>query len=471
MAGGMSVEKTTLSALKEALINDKLCAYIGSGFSAPCNLPNWKSLIEPLAISLNLDINKEKEYMQVAQFFVNKTGRSALNKIIEHSFDVDITKISKNHILLAKLRLPEIWTTNYDNALEKTYEELNINYDLKLKENDLAFGIHKKPQIFKIHGSFNFPEECIVTQSDYEDYYDNKKYFIEALKVSLIQKLFLFIGFSFRDPDIRFVLAELRRANIKRRKHYWIVYDDPGLTLYEKNKQKIFIKDLKMNYKIVPILIKDWGEITELLEMLNMCKRKRSIFISGALIPPTKVEDNTFLESIAARLIKEGFNIVSGYGLGVGSQIITGALNQIYMEKKNENSSDRLKLHPFPQTITDSQKRKELWTRYRNDMCLEAGIQIILYGCKMDENNKLINSPGIQEEFELAKKNNLFIIPVGSTGYKAKEIWDKINKNKNSFGYNTKAHSKAFKKLNDLKIDNPNLIDAIIEIIKEINKQ
>jgi hypothetical protein len=465
------MEKTTLTIIKEALINDKLCAYIGSGFSVSCGFPDWKTFIEPLAKSLNLCIKKETEYMQIAQYFVNMNGRQSLNKIIKDSFFVDKTNLSPNHLLLAKLKLPEIWTTNYDNAIETAYKKLNINYDLKQKKEDLSFGIHKKPQIFKIHGSFNIPNECVVTQSDYEDYYDNKKYFIEALKVSLIQKIFLFIGFSFKDPDIRFILAELRRANIQGRKHYWIVYDNPNLTPYEKNKQKIFIEDLKKNYKIVPNLIKDWEEITKLLEQLNLCKRKRSVFISGALIPPTKTEDNSFLESIAARLIKEGFNIVSGYGLGVGSQIITGALNQIYMEKKNESSSDRLKLHPFPQAIANPQKRKELWTRYRNDMCLEAGIQIILYGCKIDGNRNIVNSPGIQEEFELAKKNNLFIIPVGSTGYKAQEIWDIMNKNKKSFGYNTKNLLNGFKKINDLKIENPNLIDAIIDIIKEVNKQ
>ena len=150
MAGGMKVKKTTLSALKEALINDKLCAYIGSGFSVPCGLPNWKSLIEPLANFLNLDINKETEYMQIAQYYVNMNGRQSLNKIIKDSFIVDKTNLSQNHLLLAKLKLPEIWTTNYDNAIETAYSKLNINYNLKQDKDDLSFGIHKKPQIFKI---------------------------------------------------------------------------------------------------------------------------------------------------------------------------------------------------------------------------------------------------------------------------------------------------------------------------------
>lgn len=463
------IDKSIKNELKKSLLNNKLCMYIGSGFSISCGLPDWKELMRPLAESIGLDIDKETEYMQVAQYYVNEKNRHELNEIIRDKFNLKskITEISENHKLLTSLSLPEVWTTNYDNTLENSYNELKVDFDLKVRKEDLSYGINKKLQIYKIHGSYSNPNECIVTQEDYEDLYEKKKYFIEALKVSLIQKQFLFMGFSFKDPDIRFILAELRRAEINKRNHYWITYDNPKWTKYEKNKQNLFIKDLEKNYGISPIRISSWSELTNLLEELNKYKNQKSVFISGALAE-TSPEQGKFLETLSSNLIKNELSIVSGYGLGVGSQIITGALNEIY--KNHKISSDYLKLHPFPQNVSDSAKRKEMWTKYRTDMCKEAGFQIIVFGNKIDpsDKTKCINSPGIQEEFEIAIDNQLFIIPVGSTGYKAEEIWDLMNKDLDKYGYKSRILKKYFKELKSFDYNDKKLIETINKIISEV---
>ena len=70
--------------------------------------------------------------MQVAQYYVNEKNRHELNEIIRDKFNLKskITEISENHKLLTSLSLPEVWTTNYDNALENSYNELKIDFDL-----------------------------------------------------------------------------------------------------------------------------------------------------------------------------------------------------------------------------------------------------------------------------------------------------------------------------------------------------
>ena len=148
----------------------------------------------------------------------------------------------------------------------------------------------------------------------------------------------------------------------------------------------------------------------------------------------TNSEQGVFLEKLAARLVEENYSIVSGYGLGGGSQIITGALNTIYAQKKI--SSDYLKLHPFPQNIADASERQRVWTRYRSDMCEEAGFQIIVFGSKKDPNDctKTINSAGVKEEFELAHEKGLFVIPVSATGFMAQEVWRTINADLPKYG-------------------------------------
>ena len=54
---------------------------------------------------------------------------------------------------------------------------------------------------------------------------------------------------------------------------------------------------------------------------------------------------------IQVRLIQDEFNIISGFGVGVGSAVITGALEEIYMHNTRINNQ-RLLLRPFPQGNT-----------------------------------------------------------------------------------------------------------------------
>ena len=55
------IDKSIKNELKKSLLNNKLCMYIGSGFSIPCRLPDWKELMRPLAESIGFDIEKETE--------------------------------------------------------------------------------------------------------------------------------------------------------------------------------------------------------------------------------------------------------------------------------------------------------------------------------------------------------------------------------------------------------------------------
>ena len=54
--------------------------------------------------------------------------------------------------------------------------------------------------------------------------------------------------------------------------------------------------------------------------------------------------------------------------------------------------------------------------------------------------NKLIDgeitlADGVYEEYKIAKQANAFIIPIGSTGYTAKKIWDDVYENIDSYPY------------------------------------
>ena len=55
------------------------------------------------------------------------------------------------------------------------------------------------------------PEDAVITRSDYEEFgYSKRKLFREVLEGDLLTKTFLFLGFSFEDPNFNYVIARLR---------------------------------------------------------------------------------------------------------------------------------------------------------------------------------------------------------------------------------------------------------------------
>jgi len=95
-------------------------------------------------------------------------------------------------------------------------------------------------------------------------------------------------------------------------------------------------------------------------------------------------------------------------------------------------------------------------------MISRSGIALFILGNKVS-NDLTVLADGVIEEFEIAKSKRLTIVPVGSTGYAAKKIWDEVSENFETF-YPKPAEDlrKAF--------DDLNLEGDPIEIARRVNK-
>jgi hypothetical protein len=324
---------------------------------------------------------------------------------------------------------------------------------------------HTKPKrdavVYKMHGDVEHPSDAVLTKDDYERYHVKMQPFINALSGDLVSKTFLFLGFSFTDPNLDYILSRVRIAyDENQRQHHCILRNIQRIECegdadyeYQKRKQEFFIQDL-LRFGIKSFMVDDYEEITEILEAVEKQYRRNTVFISGAAhdySPRAADESNEFIFNLSKNIVQSGFNIVSGFGLGIGSSVITGALEHIYM-KGGTIRGEQLVLRPFPQVPAGSRKLKELWTEYRSDMLSFSGVALFVFGNKLKD-QKLVLSDGMREEFELAKDRGLFLLPVGATGYMAKELWGEVNDNFDLLNGNVSDETrKAFERLGDEEI-------------------
>ncbi|MEG0835962.1 MAG: SIR2 family protein [Christensenellaceae bacterium] len=419
--------------------------FAGAGLSRDAGYASWKDLVRPLADDIGLNVDKENDLVAVAQYYRNERGnRFSINQRIINEFTKNVS-INENIKTLTRLPISTYWTTNYDELLEEGLKENNRKADIKITQQSLADNIYDRDAVvYKMHGDVRCPEKAVLTKDDYEIYENERPLFRTVLQGDLVSKTFLFIGFSFEDPNLDYILGQIRLLlGESTRDHYCFFEivkqqegECPSDYSYRKAKQELRIKDLR-RYGIQAILLNSYAEITGILSRIEHGTLSRSIFISGSIsdysVPWTKEIVELFAFSLAKKLVHDNYKIVSGFGLGIGSSVINGALEEI-MHSKYKHVDEHLCLRPFPQVITGATPRDQLWKKYREDMINQSGVAIFVFGNKM-VNNDTVSADGMLQEFEIAKRTHTAIIPIGSTGWAASKIFDDVRNNIEDYPY------------------------------------
>lgn len=455
--------------------------FAGAGMSRSAGYVNWPELLRDIASELGLDIDKEHDLISVAQYHVNeKGGRAGLNRKILHEFSEE-AETTENHKILSRLPITTFWTTNYDVLIENSLKEANKIADVKHEVDQLSVTRPKRDAvIYKMHGDVSHPTKAVITKEQYENYHKTHEPFITALSGDLISKTFLFIGFSFTDPNLDYVLSRLNfsfKENL--RNHYCFVkrhskspIEDDGLYKYNLRKQELMIGELK-RYKIEALLINEYSEITDILSEIEYRFRKKTIFISGSAEDYgrfSRIEAQKLIHLLSKQIISSGYRIVNGFGWGVGSAVINGALEAIY-EKPEKFSEDQLIIKPFPQFETGSKKLDVLWEDYRQRMLSFAGVSIFIFGNKLNKEGEIITANGVIREFEIAIEQGLIPIPIASTGNAAKQIYEIIIQKPEEYYHNhNKALLPLIAELASEDINIGEIVDKITKIIKYLNQ-
>ena len=455
--------------------------FAGAGMSKSAGYVDWAELLAGIATELGLEIDKEWDLISLAQYHVNEKSRAKLTKNILGEFveDIDLTE---NHRIVARLPISTYWTTNYDRLIENALKQANRRPDVK-HEVEQIFNTRPKRDavVYKMHGDVEHPADATLTKEDYEQYHIKNEAFINALTGDLTTKTFLFIGFSFTDPNLDYVLSRISAKHGKHRRDHYFFVRRPQLGEkgnktqadfdYNVRKQHLRVRELK-RYGIQALLIDEYEQITEVLHEIENRFRKRTIFISGSAEiygDWDPQEAQKFIHKLSKAIVKGGFRIVNGFGWGVGSAVINGALDAVY-ERPDRYSEDQLVMRPFPQFKTGDKELDILWEDYRQRMIKMAGIFICLFGNK-NKDGKNVLADGIIRECEIAHRHGLIPIPIPATGYMAKEIFEEIS---NDFNHFYVGHENLVPFMEEIGActskDDDKIISSVVKIIKGVNK-
>ena len=174
--------------------------------------PSWEELsramfdeIYPLPSNATREQMKNQESkfnrsnaLRIASEYEAQFERRQLDHFLLNSIPNDYHQPGNLHELLLDLPWKDVFTTNYDTLLERTYVP-GKSYQPVPTIDDLATS--ESPRIIKLHGSFSASTSFIITEEDYRTYPRRFAPFVNTVRQSLIENAFVLIGFSGNDPN------------------------------------------------------------------------------------------------------------------------------------------------------------------------------------------------------------------------------------------------------------------------------
>jgi hypothetical protein len=297
-----------------------------------------------------------------------------------------------------------------------------------------------------MHGDAERPQEAVLLRDDYEDYARDRELFVDVLTSDLLMKTFVFLGVSFSDPNLMFLLGRLRSIyQGARKEHFWIA-KRPEASTPEAELFELRVEDL-MRYGIRTVVINKHDELGPLLEELGKeyrnTRRRNTVFFSGSVsdTDPRAEEIRQFVLRLAEQLALSGRTIITGLGHGIGGWVTSGALNALYKKTEYAIRSDQVIARPFP---IGSSQDPELRRTHRRRMISEAGFSIFISGGNEEA------ASGTKEEYSIARQVGSFVLPIAATGNQSKVLWTETCRDLDAvFGNRRGAIEELFRSLDD----------------------
>jgi hypothetical protein len=207
------------------LAQRRVIPFVGAGFSAALDLPPWEDLLKDLAAEIQGSAGIEPaltheemakacgyDNLQIAEYLYLIGGESI--GPIRHALSTALQSTrpmvdSTPHIELTNLGAPYVYTTNFDDLIEKTYRELGLPVDVVAVPRDMALTHGDRTEVVKYHGDLRHEKTLVLTESQYYTRLEFESPMDLKFRSDLLGRSVLFMGYSFRDINIRVIWFRL----------------------------------------------------------------------------------------------------------------------------------------------------------------------------------------------------------------------------------------------------------------------
>jgi hypothetical protein len=239
------VERT--SALVRDTLDEMQCQpifFVGSGIPKRYyGSPSWIELLKEISTQLGLGADEFNYLMQKHDHDAISLGQELQERAFEWAWNAGKSKFPSEYFktdvhraqflkhmacgIISKLvpkestikKLPlgdeiallqataphAVITTNYDNFLEVLFQ----GYEPIVGERVIRYNLNMVGEIFKIHGSADDPSTLVLTQDDYENYREKKKYISAKLLTYLAEHPVFILGYGFGDPNVTSIIEDV----------------------------------------------------------------------------------------------------------------------------------------------------------------------------------------------------------------------------------------------------------------------
>jgi SIR2-like domain/Sir2- and TIR-associating SLOG family len=384
----------------DALFRGDGAYFVGSGISAGSGLPDWVGLMDRLAEPLGIRITNQDNLPLVAQFCVNvdQGNRGPIIGRLKRMLSIPASRYNTYHAAISRTNLSTIWTTNFDVLLETVLSPSRLA--VRANDSDLTSGTQDFDiELLKLHGCINrsTPKEFVLTQEDYEEFEARRPALGRRLRHDLTHRSILFIGYSYRDPNISTAVVEARRLSEGATREYFLI------TMQEKDqsarrRQELWLGDLRRS-GIRSAVISEFDELTDALNRLALASRGKSVFVTGSHQHQPGVA-----EELGKELASEkGVVLLDGQSEGTGRSA-ANSFGATCVEQR-QDIRERIRYFPNPYSFNPAfaNDRKHLSTlkEWRASLFRAAHVVIVFDG-----------GMGTEAEVEVAREMGCRIIPV-----------------------------------------------------------
>ncbi len=267
-----------IERIRQINSNESLVIFVGAGVSKNSGVCSWWELVKEIADKIgenkcssceikdlicgeqielcSMDGYKCKlkynfsaeDFLRIPQHFYESFGDTEEDKEPYYDFlkDKFCGKDYKTNIIdeiIVKLQPEHIITTNYDHLLENVKDPAVSKYAIITKDNDIL-SQKGRNYIIKMHGDVDDIKNIVLKEDDYLNY-SQKHIIIETfIKSLLIDKTFLFVGYSLNDNNLKLIMSYIdffvKEKRVENRQPHYLVVDavkdSKHDILYWKNK-------------------------------------------------------------------------------------------------------------------------------------------------------------------------------------------------------------------------------------------